>query len=114
MSLAHEEFRNHVGRGLSEANQLINYVGSGTYQSANTTLQQWKDTNLTQFYGPASPVHETDRALAYIANRHVDNLNAMGIYDATAVAASNTTATWEAQFTDDDPTFPANYTGSRG
>lgn len=112
MALAHEEFRNHIGRGLSEANQLINYLGSGTYQSANTTVAQWKATNLTQF--ASASVHETDKALAVIANRHVDNLSAMGIYGDTEVAASNTTATWEAQFTAQDPTFPAAYTGSRG
>jgi|GEM_PF-5590410 len=112
MALAHEEFRNHIGRGLSEANQLINYTGSGTYQAANTTIQQWKDSNRAQFALPS--IHETDKALAEIANRHVDNLNAMGIYGPTEVAASNTTATWEAQFTAQDPTFPATYNGSRG
>lgn len=108
----HIEFLNHVGRGLSEANQLIDYVGNGTFQSANTTIAQWKATVRAQFALPA--IHECDKALGEIAVRHVDALNAMGIYDDTAVAASNTTATWEAQFTDDDPTFPANYHGSRG
>lgn len=112
MALAHEEFRNHIGRGLSEANQLINYVGSGTYQSANTTITQWKATNRAQFAG--ATIHECDKALMEIANRHVDNLSAMGIYGDTEVAASNTTATWEAQFTAQDPTFPATYQGSRG
>src|SRR5262245_62523829 len=112
MSLQHEEYRNHIGRGLAEANQLINYTGSGTYQSAATTIQNWKDNNNAQFAGAA--IHETDKALAQIANRHVDNLNAMGIYTATEVAASNDTATWRAQFTAQDPTFPAAYNGSRG
>jgi len=112
MALAHEEFRNHIGRGLSEANQLIDYVGSGTYQAANTTIDQWKASNRAQF--ASATIHETDKALAEIANRHVDNLNAMGIYTNTEVANSNTTATWEAQFTAQDPTFPATYHGSRG
>lgn len=112
MALAHEEFRNHVGRGLSEANQLIDLVGNGTFHSADTTVDGWKTTNRAQLAG--TTIHECDRALIEIANRHVDNLNAMGIYDNTAVAASNTTALWRAQFTDDDPTFPADYHGSRG
>lgn len=113
MALAHEEFRNHIGRGLSEANQLINIGGSGTYQSANTTVAQWKASNRTQITNSAS-VHECDKAIVEIANRHVDNLEAMGIYGNTEVAASNTTGTWEAQFTAQDPTFPATYNGSRG
>lgn len=112
MALAHEEFRNHIGRGLSEANQLIDYVGNGTFQSANTTIAQWKATVRTQM--AAATIHETDRALGEIAIRHVDNLNAMGIYDDADVAASNDTATWRAQFTEDDPTFPADYHGCRG
>ena len=112
MALAHEEFRNHIARGLAEANMLINYTGSGTYQSAATTIQNWKDNNNAQF--ALATIHETDKALAQIANRHVDNLNAMGIYTATEVANSDTTTLWRQQFTNQDGTLPAAYNGARG
>lgn len=110
MALAHEEFRHHIGTGLSEANQLINLVGNGTFQSANTTIAQWKATNLVQ----QASFHEADKTLVTIMNRHVDTLNAIGVYGDTEVAASNTTATWEALFTAQDATFPAAYVGGRG
>lgn len=112
MALAHEEFRNHIGRGLAEANQIINYTGSGTIVAAVTTVDGWKTAVRAQF--ALATIHETDRALGEIACRHVDNLNAMGIYGNTEAAASNDTATWRAQFTAQDPTFPAAYNGSRG
>jgi len=112
MALAHEEFRNHIGRGLSEANQLIDYTGSGTFVSAVTTVDGWKAAVRAQFALPT--IHETDKALGEIAVRHVENLKAMGIYGDTEAAASNTTSTWEAQFTAQDPTFPATYHGGRG
>lgn len=112
MALAHEEFRNLVGSGLSLCcNQLINYTGSGTYQSASTNRATWVVANNAQEASAA--IHETDKALFQQANRFQLNLSACGIYDDTAIAASNDTATWRAQFTDDDPTFPAAYTGGR-
>lgn len=112
MPLAHEEFRNLAGSGLSLCcNQLINITGSGTYQAASTNKATWRAANNAQ--EALASIHETDKAIFQQANRFVENLHATGIYDDAAIAASNDTTTWRAQFTDDDPTFPAAYTGGR-
>ena len=61
----------------------------------------------------SAAIHETDKAIFQQANRYAANLAAMGIYDDTDIAASNDTATWRAQFTEDDASLPAAYTGGR-
>jgi len=111
MALEHEEWRNHIASGLSIANQLINITGSGTYQAGSTNKATYKAANNAQ--EALASIHETDKALFQQANRYVDNLGAMGIYDDADIAASNDTATWRAQFTEDDPSLPANYTSGR-
>lgn len=111
MALEHEEWRSHIASGLSEANQLIAITGSGTYQSASTNKATYRAANNAQEASAA--IHETDKALFQQNNRYLDNLGAMGIYDDSDIAASNDTATWRAQFTEDDPTLPAAYTGGR-
>lgn len=112
MAAAHEEFQNLVASGLSLCcNQLINYTGSGTYQAASTNRATWVAANNAQEASPA--IHECDKALFQQANRFQLNLSACGIYDDADIAASNDTTTWRAQFTEDDPTLPAAYTGGR-
>lgn len=111
MPLEHEEWRNHIASGLSIANQLINITGSGTYQAASTNAATYRAANNAQEASAA--IHETDKALFQQANRYQQNLSAMGIYDDADIAASNDTTTWRAQFTEDDPSLPAAYTGGR-
>lgn len=108
--LAHEEFRNHIASGLSLCcNQLIDISGSGTYQSGSTNRATWVAANNVR----EALVHECDKSVYQQANRYQENLSAMGIYDDTDIAASNDTATWRAQFTEDDATLPADYHGGR-
>lgn len=112
MPLEHEEWRSHIASGLSLCcNQLINYTGSGTYQSGSTSRATWVAANNAQEASAA--IHETDKSLFQQANRYQQNLSAMGIYDDSDIAASNDTASWRTQFTEDDASLPAAYTGGR-
>lgn len=111
MAVAHIEYQNFVARGLSTANQLIDLMGSGTYQASNTTVAQWKETNRTQFV--TAGAHEDQKPLVEIASGLADTLQATSIYGNTEVAASNTTALWRAQFTAQDGSLAADYHGGR-
>lgn len=107
----HEEFRNHIGSGLAMSNALIDMTGDGTYQAASTNVATFQAANNAQEL--LGSIHVSDKALFQQANRYVVNLNAMDVYNDTDIAASNTTATWEARFTANDPSFPAAYHGAR-
>ena len=107
----HEEFRNHIGSGLAMSNALIDIVNDGTYQAASTNVATWQAANNAKEL--LDSIHATDKALFQMANRYVVNLNAMDVYNDTDIAASNSTSTWEARFTANDPSFPAAYHGSR-
>jgi hypothetical protein len=91
---------------------MVNYVGDHigyTAHASDTNVAGWKRTNEAQF----ATLHEADKTGLQPVNRYVDNLNAMGIYDDAAVAASDDQATTEAIFTALDASFVATYHGSR-
>lgn len=110
-SSIHESDLMHVRRGLGQHNLLIDAFG-GTYQASNTTIAQWKASNDAKDV-PAT-LHESDRMLVRRANVYTEkHLSPAAIYGATQVAASNTTATWRAVFTDQDA-IPAAFHGGMG
>ena len=107
----HEDQVMHVRRGLAGHNRLIDLYG-GTYQSANTTVAGWASTNTTKRNDRAL-THEDQDHLVRRVNPYTQNhLDPSAIYGNTEVAASNTTATWEAQFVAEDGSIPAAYHGS--
>lgn len=108
----HEDQVQFIRRGLGAHNLLIDLY-TGTYQSSNTTVAQWQATNLSKQATP-SLTHEDQQMLVRRANVGVGGLSAASIYGATEVAASNTTATWEAQFTGKDGTLAATYHSGMG
>jgi hypothetical protein len=104
----HEEFKNHVGSGLAMINHNHDHLGS-TAHAADATVADWKATTRAGF----AALHETDKAGAEPQCRHIQTLADMGIYGNTEVAASNTQALAEAQFTAQDPSFPASHRSAR-
>lgn len=108
----HEDQLQFVRRGLGSHNLLIGLYG-GTYQASNSTVATWKTTNTSKQATP-SLTHEDQQMLVRRTNVSVDGLSAASIYGNTQVAASNTTATWEAQFTESDGSLPAAYLSGMG
>lgn len=107
----HEDQLMHVRRGLAEINRLHAMYGS-TYQASSATIAAWQDVNTTKRNDRAL-THEDQDMLVRRANPYTGNhLNPAGIYSNTMIAASNTTALAEAQFTSQDGSLPAAYLGS--
>ena len=104
----HEEFFNHVGSGLAWVNYNADLIG-GTAHASDTTVAGWKATTRAGF----DALHIDQQNGAEPQCRYLDNLSAMGIYGATEIAASDTQALADAQFTAQDPRFPALYHGAR-
>lgn len=104
----HEELKNHVGSGLAMINNNHDQLGS-TYHASDSTVAGWQATTRTGF----AALHEDQKAAAEPQCRYVKTLADMGIYGATEIAASDTQALAEAQFTPQDTNFPAAYRGAR-
>jgi len=107
MPTLHEDEKAFTRYGLSSDNLLIARV-SGTFHQNDTDLATYKATNNTQ----AKSYHEDEEQL-FRRNNTLHTILYPSHFDATDIAAANSTSTWEARYTADDPSLPADYNGRR-
>ena len=106
IGLAHEEYRNHVAKGLREiVIQLDSVVGNSSWRSTAADAASLQNLMRQQALPSNIAIHEVDKTRFQIAIRKVDEMVRLGILDAADIQSMNDLPTSRVVFESEDATL---------